>query len=277
MKKITTFFSVLILACLAFMLSASTQQGKSKEKEQQEKGHSGKGNEAIKNKNDKGQQANNNNGKSNNGKGQPQNDNQGNSHKNNQYNDKGQKGKADKDRGYDENDTDNRGNNKKDKNKDYYLGLPDYRWDNTTYKDRNKFRKNEKVNICHKISNDKGGVNIRVSENAVKAHLKHGDVIGTCPEIRDRPFSDIFYKNQSNYYNNLQETQEQVIYSRSILDYALIRLTDGRSQLTTLQNRNAPLAEIERKQVAVTQLEQNVSLLETLIGVAVNVVANKLN
>ncbi len=275
MKKFTAIFSVLILACLAFMLSASTQQGKSKEKQQQQKGHSGKADQGNKNNNGKGLQGINNNGHANNGKGQPQNNDHGN--KNNQANEKGQKGKADKNKGYDENDNDNRGNNKKDKNKDYYLGLPDYRWDNTTYKDRNKFRKNEKVNICHKISNNKGGVNIRVSENAVKAHLKHGDVIGTCPEIRDRPFSDIFYSNQNNYYNNLQETQEQVSYSRSILDYALLRLTDGRSQLTTLQNRKAPLAEIERKQVAVTQLEQNVSLLETLIGVAVNVVANKLN
>lgn len=272
MKKFTAVFSVLVLACLAFMLSASSQQAKSKDKQQQEKGHSGKTKQAQKNKNDKGQQGNNNNGK-----GQPQNNDHGNSQKKHQDNDKGQKGNSDKDRGYDENDNDKRGNNKKDKNKDYYLGLPDYRWDNTTYKDRNKFRKNEKVNICHKISNNKGGVNISVSENAVKAHLKHGDVIGTCPEIRDRPFSDIFYSNQNNYYNNLQETQEQVSYSRSILDYALLRLTDGRSQLTTLQNRKAPLAEIERKQVAVTQLEQNVSLLETLIGVAVNVVADKLN
>lgn len=270
MKKIS-IVSVLLLAGLAFMLSASTQQGKSKDKQQQEKRH-----QAIKNNKGKGQPANSNKGKGNIEKGQLPSKNHGNSHKNIQDNDKSQKGKTDIDRIFDEKDNGNRGDKKKNKSNDYYFGIPDYHWDNTTFKERNKYRKNEKVTICHKFSNDKGGVNIRVSENAVKAHLKHGDVIGSCPEIRDRPFSDIFYKNQSNYYNNLQETQEQVSYSRSILDYALLRLTDGRSQLTTLRNRNAPLAEIERKQVAVTQLEQNVSLLETLIGVAANVIANKL-
>jgi hypothetical protein len=47
-------------------------------------------------------------------------------------------------------------------------------------------------------------------------------------------------------------------------------------QLTTLQNNNTPAAEVERKQATVVELEQNVSLLETLIGVTANIVANKL-
>jgi len=37
-----------------------------------------------------------------------------------------------------------------------------------------------------------------------------------------------------------------------------------------------PVADIERKQATVVELEQNVSVLETLIGVAAEVVANKL-
>jgi hypothetical protein len=66
------------------------------------------------------------------------------------------------------------------------------------------------------------------------------------------------------------------MYSRSILDYALERLAASRLQLTTLQNNNMPAADIQRKQATVVELEQNVSLLETLIGVTANIVANKL-
>jgi hypothetical protein len=37
-----------------------------------------------------------------------------------------------------------------------------------------------------------------------------------------------------------------------------------------------PVAEIERKEVVVVELERNVSLLESLIGVAANVIASRL-
>jgi hypothetical protein len=37
-----------------------------------------------------------------------------------------------------------------------------------------------------------------------------------------------------------------------------------------------PVAQIQSKQVVVTELEQNVSLLQSLIGVAVNLLVNKL-
>ncbi len=66
------------------------------------------------------------------------------------------------------------------------------------------------------------------------------------------------------------------MYSRSILDYALIRLANSRTELATLKSRNLAQAEIERKQATVVELEQNVSLLETLVGVASNIVVNKL-
>jgi hypothetical protein len=43
-----------------------------------------------------------------------------------------------------------------------------------------------------------------------------------------------------------------------------------------MQNNNLPLADIQRKQATVGELEQNVSLLETVLGVATNLIANKL-
>jgi hypothetical protein len=44
-----------------------------------------------------------------------------------------------------------------------------------------------------------------------------------------------------------------------------------------MQNTNVPVVEIQRKQATVVQLEQNVSLLQTLIGVAAELVVNKLS
>jgi hypothetical protein len=54
------------------------------------------------------------------------------------------------------------------------------------------------------------------------------------------------------------------------------RLTSSRQQLATMQRNNMPVADIERKQAKVVELEQNVSLLETLISAAANLVVNKL-
>ena len=152
-----------------------------------------------------------------------------------------------------------------------------YEWDRATFKERKNIKKQEKVTVCHKFnSNNEPAVTIRVSSNALKAHMNHGDVMGDCPAESSSRFSDIFIRRRADYYNSLQESQEQVLYSRSILDYALERLAGSRLQLAALQNNNMPLADIERKQKTVVELEQNVSLLETLIGAATTLLANKL-
>lgn len=152
-----------------------------------------------------------------------------------------------------------------------------YKWDRENFKDRNKFKNQEKVTLCHKFnSNDEPAVAIRVSSSALKAHMNHGDVMGDCPAVTNTRFNDNYLRNRTEYYNSLQNHYEQVSYSRSILDYALARLTNSRQQLAIMQNNNMPVADIERKQLIVVGLEQNVSLLETLIGVAANLVVNKL-
>ena len=110
----------------------------------------------------------------------------------------------------------------------------------------------------------------------MQAHLGHGDVRGECLANTTTRYSNIFLGKRTDYYNTVQNTQEQVSYSQSVLVYALERLSNSRQQLAVMQSNNTPVVVIEQKKATVVELEQNVSLLETLIGVAVNVVANKL-
>lgn len=152
-----------------------------------------------------------------------------------------------------------------------------YNWDRETFRDRQKIRNKEKVTICHKFNRaDEPAVTISVSSNAIKAHMDHGDVMGDCPAVTRGRFSDFFLKKRTDYYNTLENGQEQVWYSQSVLDYALARLADSRAQLAIYRSNNMPPAEIERKEVVVVELERNVGLLESLLGVAANIIVNKL-
>ena len=276
MQKKITLSSTLILAISALLLtSASLQQ-----KEKNGKGNSQKNEQNANKDNGKGQKASNNNGQNdgldNNNtnrkekqKVYPINGDNGNG-KNKQKDNKDDKGDDNNGKGDDK-------NNNKDKIKFDKDGLYGYNWNDDDFKDRKRYKKQNKVTICHKV-NRKGepGVAISVSENAVKAHMNHGDVVGECPAVSNTNFSKGFLTNRKDYFNNLQQTQEEIYYSRSVLDYATQRLTNSRLQLQQLQNNNAPAQEIERKQQAVVALEQNTTLLQSLIGVAVEVVANKL-
>ena len=276
MQKKITLSSTLILAISALLLtSASLQQ-----KEKNGKGNSQKNEQNANKDNGKGQKASNNNGQNdgldNNNtnrkekqKVYPINGDNGNG-KNKQKDDKDDKRDDNNGQGDDK-------NNNKDKIKFDKDGLYGYNWNDDDFKDRKRYKKQNKVTICHKV-NRKGepGVAISVSENAVKAHMNHGDVVGECPAVSNTNFSKGFLTNRQDYFNNLQQTQEEIYYSRSVLDYATQRLTNSRLQLQQLQNNNAPAQEIERKQQAVVALEQNTTLLQSLIGVAVEVVANKL-
>lgn len=268
MKKIITGTSIILMLSFAFILTAATQQGK----EKQQQGNS---------KYEKERKVNQNQGKVEKDKMNHGNNQQEEKYKENKgrnYDDNEGQGKEKVKLNQGNNGNNNSGKDKEHKNRDqnYYNSIYGYNWNNENFPDRKKARKQEKVSICHKISGGKDGVNIKVSENAVKAHLNHGDIIGACPTLKNRSYSDIFYNKRNDYYNSLQNTQEQVYYSQSILDFALAKLTNGRSRLLLMQKNNAPASIIETNQQNVVQLEQNVSLLETLIGVAVNVVANKL-
>ena len=240
-------FSLLILSAVAYVAFTPQEKDKSNQKKQEQN----KGRKEEKNNQGKNDVKNN--------KGNNE------ARDNNSDNDNERDGKDNNGKNHDNKDN---GNHDRDNS---------YNWDRETFKDRNKIRNKDKVTICHKFNrNNEQAVTISVSSNALKAHMNHGDVMGNCPAVTDNRNSDIFRRKRNDYYDNLQQGQEQVAYSQSILDYALSRLANSRSQLATYQNNNMPLPDIQRKQATVLELEQNVSLLETLIGTAVNVLVNKL-
>jgi len=252
-------------AMALFLLTASLEApAQKKEKEQKETGGNGKG-QAKKERSHpiagKGNAGNGNSeGKA--GKGKPE------------QTQKGGKGNGAGDV------AEGRGNNGRGKGQGSDKGKKDeqvafnnkgiYRWTRETFGDRERIRNGEKVSLCHKPGRDEGGVTIRVSANALQAHLDHGDVRGECPEVANSRYTDDFLRRRTDYYNLLQEYDEQQLYSRSILDYALLRLSGARQDLVTLQNSGAPADEIERRQVVVGELEQNASLLEVLLAEAAN-------
>lgn len=269
MKKQITVLGISVLIITGAAITAYAQQkdnkGKKVEKQTQGKNNGKQGNQgnvnAGNNKNN-GQPDNNNNRKRNEGKN---NGNVNNAKNNGNNNNNGNNG----------NNSDKNNNSRNDK--DNNNGKDGYSWNNDNFKDRKKLKDQEKVTICHKVkNNNEPGVTLRVSSNATKAHMDHGDAMGECAAAANGKFSDIFLRKRTDYYNTLQNSYEQVSYSRSILDYAVQKLTNSRLQLANMQNNNVPRAELERKQATVTELEQNVSLLETLIGVTAKLVINKL-
>jgi hypothetical protein len=260
---------LIIIASFLLVMSAgmsAVAQGKSGQKEEkQNQGQGKKEDKAVK----KDQPGNSGQVKGNGNNNQGNKGDKGNSGNNANNGNNGNNGKnADKN---------DKGNNGRNDNANAGRNDDGYKWDRETFKDRDKIRKQEKVSICHKPDNkNEPGVNIRVSSNAVKAHMNHGDVMGNCPAVADNRFSNVFLEKRTLYYTTMEDTREQVVYSKSILDYALERLAASRQQLVVMQTNRAPAAEIQRKQVVVTELEQNVSLLETLVGAAANILVNKL-
>jgi hypothetical protein len=269
MKKKIRIFGSAILLVAALTLTASAQPGKNNKENKEQQQNPGKGN---------GHANKGNSGNSNTKNEQPH----------AKMNGQGNQGKKEnasvygKDRKDDNRNKELHGNHARADNRNLGQTGKDqeqygYNWNRENFKERQKIRNQDKVTICHKFNNDnEPAVTIRVSANALKAHMNHGDVMGECPTITDKRFSDIFIRNRRDYYNTVSTTQDQVYYSRSILDYALGRLTNSRLQLANMQNNNLPLADIQRKQATVGELEQNVSLLETVLGVATNLIANKL-
>ena len=101
-------------------------------------------------------------------------------------------------------------------------------------------------------------------------------MVGACPSVSNGRFSDIFMRRRDDYYGTIVNGQEQVLYSQSILDYALERLAASRLQLDQYRNSGMPADELREKEAAVVELEQNASLLETLVSAAAVLISERL-
>lgn len=138
-----------------------------------------------------------------------------------------------------------------------------------------KYPKNQKkVSICHNPSgNDSGNsVTINVSENAVQAHLNHGDLIGNCSNNYSDRWSREYIKSRETVYNTYEQTYETMSYSDALLKYAMEKLLGVKTNLNT-SRVNLSAQEVQRREALILDLQNNVSDLENQL----NLTRNKLD
>ena len=272
--------SILPLIILTVMALADPQkdnkgQGKSEGKEK---------NEAAKGRSD--DQGNKNQGQDN-GKGKNQDNGQDNN--NNQANkNKEEKGRQDdeqRDKGRDKDDKDNSGKNisKSDRgnweirrgkgNSKVMNGKRDVDidWGFDNWAQRKYPKNQKKVTICHNPSGDGSGnsVTINISENAVQAHLNHGDQIGNCTNNYSDRWSPGYIQSREDVYNRYEQTYETMSYSEALLKYALEKLLGVRTNLNT--NRvNLSSQEVQRREGLILDLQNNVTDLENQLSLSRN-------
>jgi len=256
---------------------------------QKEKGNKGenspeKGNQ---NQQDKGNnKSEDTRGKNNNDQGRSDNDrkddNKGRSDNNSQGNDKNDrsdnknKNKGNSGDRMDDSD-DNRGSDKNDKGKDKDKGKSrreNVKWDKDdninwgfeNYENRKRPKDNKKVTICHNTGDSEFPVMINVSENAVKAHMNHGDQMGNCTTNYSNRWNDNYIRSRENVYNNYENTWETMSYSESLLRFAADKLLGIKSTFQT-QRPNLTSQEIQRKEALILDLQNNVNSLQNQLAV----------
>jgi hypothetical protein len=273
---------------LVFLLAISfTGLPPQKEKGKNEDNSQGKGNQdERRNGNDKSDnqsRGNNNNdqGRSNDdrdeaNKGRSDNNSQGNN-KYDQGNNKNKNNGNSDDRMNGSND--NRGSDKnKGKDKDKGNGKSrreNVKWDRDdninwgfeNYASRKRPKDNKKVTICHNTGDSEFPVMINVSENAVKAHMNHGDQIGNCATNYSDRWPANYIRTRENVYNNYENTWETMSYSESLLRFAADRLLGIKSTFQT-QRSTLSSQDIQRKEALILDLQNNVNSLENQLAVS---------
>ena len=281
---------------LVFLLAISfTGLPPQKEKGKNEDNSQGKGNQGERrNGNDKSD--NQSRGNNNNDQGRSNDDrdeaNKGRSDNNSQGNDKYDQGNNKYDQGNNKNknkgnsddrmngSNDDRGfdNNDKGKDKDKKNGKfrrENVKWDRDdninwgfeNYASRKRPKDNKKVTICHNTGDSEFPVMINVSENAVKAHMNHGDQMGNCATNYSDRWPANYIRTRENVYNNYENTWETMSYSESLLRFAADRLLGIKSTFQT-QRSTLSSQDIQRKEALILDLQNNVNSLENQLAVS---------
>ena len=272
---------------LVFLIAISfTGLPPQKEKGKNEDNSQGKGNQNEgRNGNDKSD--NQSRGNNNNDQGRSNDDrdeaNKGRSDNNSQGNDKYDQGNnKNKNKGNSDDrmngSNDNRGSDK-DKGKDKDKGngksrRENVKWDRDdninwgfeNYASRKRPKDNKKVTICHNTGDSEFPVMINVSENAVKAHMNHGDQMGNCATNYSDRWPANYIRTRENVYNNYENTWETMSYSESLLRFAADRLLGIKSTFQT-QRSTLSSQDIQRKEALILDLQNNVNSLENQLAV----------
>ena len=124
----------------------------------------------------------------------------------------------------------------------------------------------KKVTICHNSSkSNSNGVTISISENALQAHLNHGDQMGNCTIDYSDRWSPDYIRSRENVYNVYEQTWETMSYGEALLKLALQKLLGVRTDLD--RNRSIyTTQELQRREELVYDLENNVLFLQNQLG-----------
>lgn len=298
MKNNILKISIIPLVAVVALSLADFQPGKENKgkgnntevKGNQDRGQAGKGNDNNSNNEGRGNQGNsradNGQGKgksSDNDRGNNDQGNRGNKSGNDQDKNENSRGnsdnnvKSDNDKGKgkdDDNMNAGNGNNGDGKNKGKSrretIGWDrdeNINWGFENYSSRKRPKDFKKVTVCHNTGDSEYPVTISVSENALKAHLNHGDQAGNCNVNYSDRWPANFIRTRENVYNNYQTTWETMSYSEALLRFAADKLLGIKS---TFQAQRPTLSaeEIQRREMLIMELQNNVNSLENQLAVS---------
>ena len=143
----------------------------------------------------------------------------------------------------------------------------DVDWNVNDFKNRKNPKDQKKVSVCHNPTDgdSNNGVTINISENALKAHMAHGDKMGNCTIDYGDRWSKDYVKSRENVYNTYEQTWERMSYGEALTRLAAEKLFGIRSNLdrsrTTLQ---AP--EIQRREALILDLQNNLNAMNNQLG-----------
>lgn len=178
-------------------------------------------------------------------------------------------GKSDDNRGSDKN---NKGNDKdkgQGKSRRENIGWDrddniDWGFDN--YANRKRPKDHKKVTICHNTGDSDYPVTITVSENALKAHMNHGDQTGNCANNYSDRWDNNYIRSRENVYNNYENTWETMSYSETLLRFAADKLLGIKSTFQA-QRPSLSAQEVQRKEALILELQNNVNSLQNQLAV----------
>lgn len=142
----------------------------------------------------------------------------------------------------------------------------DLDWNFGNFADRKHPKNQKKVTICHNPSNDRSnGVTINISENALQAHINHGDEIGNCNIDYSDRWSSNYVKSRENVYNTYEQAWETMSYSEILLKVAMEKLLGIQTNLNSTRS-TLTTNDIQRREALIYELQNNVNSLESQLG-----------